>query len=126
MIDLPFIPQDDWRLRAECGKPDLAALQLWDDRLDDFDAEREREKDRRARHEEAKDICRHRCPVRQECSDGVNWRFDEGIRGGHKIPSLDRHRTAEDNIVLRRLRKGWSLDRAASGRAPSYEEEITA
>lgn len=107
--DLPFIPRDDWRARAACTK--RVNDMLWDDKV-----EYESEKHRRRRHDEAKEICWTQCPVRQECADDVDWRHDEGIRGGHRLPSLDAQRTREDTEMLRLLRKGWSLDAAARAR----------
>lgn len=115
-ILLPLIPAGGWRTQATCAQRDV---RLWDDRLDN-----ETDQDRDERHERAKLICRTECPVRAECSDDADWRTDEGIRGGHKLPTLLGYpRSKDDEELFQLLRKGLSLDQAASrlswGRAHS-------
>lgn len=104
--DLPLIPRDSWRDRAACTP--RFAERLWDDRLDG-----ETDAQRLERHRQAKLVCNTECPVREECANDTDWETDEGIRGGHKLPSLDSQRSASEAEMLRLLRKGYTLDQAA-------------
>jgi hypothetical protein len=106
-VDLPFIPLGGWRTQAACTR--RVNEMLWDDHV-----EGETPKQREARHTEAKSICNTLCPVRAQCSAEVNWKVDEGIRGGHKLPTLNTHRTWAEDQMLRLLRKGCTLDEAAA------------
>jgi hypothetical protein len=40
------------------------------------------------RHEAALYVCRRRCPVRQQCADSVDRRYDEGVKGGKVLGPL--------------------------------------
>ena len=51
--------------------------------------------------------------MRPECSDEADWMTDEGIRGGHKLPSLHPVRSRNDQEMLRLLKEGLTLDDAA-------------
>lgn len=116
-IDLPLIPLGGWRTKAACTE--RVTEMLWDDRV-----EHESDKQRLERHRQAKEICLG-CTVRTKCSDEADWSTDEGIRGGHKLPSLDSQRTPAESEMLRLLRKGWSLDQAAgltAGLVPTPRE----
>lgn len=103
---LPQIRLDGWRAQAACST--RAAEGLWDDLL-----EHESEVRRRSRHGEAMTICRTACPVREQCAADVDWRYDDGIRGGHKLPSLGHTRSDEDSLLLDLLKTGLPLDDAA-------------
>ena len=105
-IERSFIPLGGWRMKAACTA--RVKELLWDDKVDG-----ETKEQRRKRHEEAKVVCNTQCPVRSQCSDEVDWKTDEGIRGGHKIPSLEDHRTRVEAETLRLLRKGYTLDSAS-------------
>ncbi len=104
--NLPLIPVGGWRARAACA-PRVQEM-LWDDRVDgETDAQRDR------RLERGKAVCRTQCPVRAQCSAEADWRIDEGIRGGHKLPTLGIQHSGEDEELLRLLQKGLPLDEAA-------------
>lgn len=105
-IDLPLIPLDSWRARAVCTE--RLKEQLWDDRVEgETDAQRD------ARHGRGMAVCNVSCPVREECGDSVDVKYDEGVRGGHLLPSLHAQHTPEESELLRLLQKGWPLDDAA-------------
>lgn len=105
--DLPFIPLESWRGRAAClGRKDL----LWDDRV-----EGETDPQRDARHVKAEAVCHLSCPVREECGDSVDPKYDDGVRGGHLLPTLHALHTDEEAELVRLLRKGWPLDQAVVG-----------
>lgn len=118
--DLPLIPVGGWRTKAACT--DRVGEMLWDDRLD-----HETDKQRDARHVKAKTVCRTECPVRVKCAEEADWRIDEGIRGGHKLPTLWGQRTPADDELSRLLRKGVPLDQAAyrAARQPVGDEQAS-
>lgn len=102
---LPLIPLGGWRAKAACTA--RVKEMLWDDRVDgETDGQRD------ARHAQAQAVCNHDCPVRARCSDEVNWRIDEGVRGGHLLPALNGQHTEEEEFLLSLLQKGWPLDQA--------------
>lgn len=104
--NLPLIPVGGWRTKAAC----TARVQemLWDDRVDG-----ESDEQREERHTKGKDVCRNECPVREKCAAEADWRTDEGIRGGHKLPTLGIQHTAEEAELASLLRRGIPLDQAA-------------
>lgn len=104
-VDLPLIPLEGWRAKAAC--PPRMKEMLWDDRVDDeTDAQRD------VRHGKAMDVCNRECLVREECGDKVDVKHDDGVRGGHLLPSLWAQHTPEESKLLELLRKGWTLDQA--------------
>lgn len=107
--DLPLIRVGGWRARAACTERVME--RLWDDRIDG-----ESDKQRAARHERGKAVCNNECPVRAKCSAEADWRIDEGIRGGHLLPTLGSTLSPGEEETLRLLRAGWPLD-AAAGRS---------
>jgi len=105
-LEMPTIPLEDWRARAACGPEEP----LWDDRV-----EGETETQRDVRHGRALAVCNNACPVREMCGDAVDPRFDEGVRGGHILPTLWAQHTEQEAELVRLLRKGWTLDQAVRG-----------
>lgn len=104
--DLPLIRIGGWRTKAACA--DRVSELLWDDRV-----EGETDEQREARHSKGKAVCNRQCTVRAQCSEEVDWRIDEGIRGGHKLPTHGVQHTAEEAELAKLLRSGWPLDQAA-------------
>ena len=104
--DLPPIPVGGWRLQAVCTTH--VNEMLWDERVDG-----ETDDERVERHAVAKSICYLRCPVREQCGNSVDVKYDEGIRGGHRLPPLHGQLTPAEVEMSRLLRKGWPLDQAA-------------
>lgn len=104
--DLPLIPLGGWRAQAAC--PERMSEMLWDDQV-----EGESEAQRRERHRQAKAICNNVCPVREQCSEAVDWRIDDGVRGGHVLPPLWSTHSMREAEMARLLRKGLPLDLAA-------------
>jgi len=116
-VQLPLIRVGGWRSRAACTE--RVAERLWDDRLDDPETDKQRDQ----RHTQAKAVCNLQCPVRQQCSDEVNVKVDEGIRGGHLLPPLHGQHTPEEAKLHELLRKGWPLDQAAPAVARLFSGE---
>lgn len=110
-VRFPFIPRDGWREKAACARS--ADLTLWDGQRDVGESERARE----SRQAQAKTTCRAQCPVREACAADVDWRFDEGVRGGHVLPPLNTssrgNASRRDAELARLLRAGVPLDEAA-------------
>ena len=104
--NLPLIPVGGWRARAACAE--RVQEVLWDDRVDG-----ETDEQRDARHAKGKAVCRTECPVRARCAAEADWKIDEGIRGGHKLPTLGIQHTGEEEELLRLLQRGLPLDEAA-------------
>ena len=104
--DLPIIPLDSWRAQAACAS--RVSEKLWDDYL-----EGETQEQTKTRHQKAKAICRNECPVRGKCSNDVDWRIDEGVRGGHVLPALHTNRSRHEEAMFQLLKKGYALDDAA-------------
>lgn len=104
--DLPPIPMGGWRLQSACTA--RVNEMLWDERVDG-----ETDEQRAERHTVARSICDLRCPVREQCGNAVDLKYDEGIRGGHRLPPLHAQLTPSETELTRLLRKGWPLDQAA-------------
>lgn len=107
----PPIPTDSWRADAACaGHKDLT---LWDASI----PLPEKDAARHIRQAKAAAICNTRCDVREQCAADADWRFDEGVRGGHVLPMLNARQGANaslrDQEMLRLLRAGVPLDEAA-------------
>lgn len=106
------LPTGGWRDDAACARD--TDLTLWDQRVGD---DKEPPVEQAARHAKAKAICWSKCPVRDQCAADVDWRLDEGVRGGHVLPLLNAHAnpgaSARDKEMVRLLQAGWPLDAAA-------------
>lgn len=109
----PFLPIGGYRDFAACVRHH--DLTLWDATA--VDDGREQETARQIRLTEAKRICWTRCPVRTECAADATLGLDEGVRGGHLMPSLNAvgggSISARDAELVRLLREGVPLDEAA-------------
>lgn len=106
--DLPLIGVGGWRTQAACTE--RVREMLWDDRL-----EGESDDHRDERHGKAMAVCNRVCTVREQCGDGVDPKIDEGVRGGHRLPTLHAIHTAAESELLRLLGRGFPLDQAARG-----------
>lgn len=78
----------EWKLRGSCRNHPTLPPETWDDTTP-IGAPRELAPQRAARVERAKAVCAT-CPVRQECVDSIDLRYDEGIRGGQDIRAIKR------------------------------------
>ena len=96
--DLPPIPTESWREDSACRYHDA---RLWWDSFDDM---REGAATREARHAKAAAICGS-CPVRKLCADSFDWRFDDGVRGGHVTPPLFAIKGSNGHDRNKRLRE---------------------
>lgn len=107
----PLIPLDSWRRDAECARTDKHDRPVYDATLWDAPSGRNR-----VRQVSAKRICNTLCTVRAECAADYDWRYDEGVRGGHETPPLARsgYLTERDKRLSELLREGKSLDVAVS------------
>lgn len=101
-----------WRDYGACSRHD--DLTLWDAAVGE---EKEPSAERERRHAAAKAICWNSCPVRAECAAAVDWHLDEGVRGGHVLPTLtarvNGNASARDLELLDLLQRGIPLDFAA-------------
>lgn len=108
----PLMPVGGWRDHGACSRH--TDLNLWDATVGEG---QELPADRERRHGQAKAICQSVCPVRAQCADDVDWRLDEGVRGGHVLPTLTASKggnaSARDLELLDLLRRGVPLDEAA-------------
>lgn len=113
---LAAIPVGDWRDDGLCVTHPNPTL--WDGSLD---GAQETINARAARHAAAKRVCWRGgpggapCPVRARCAADVDASTDEGVRGGHVLPSIHvQHRNTEHARALHLLlRAGAGLDQAA-------------
>lgn len=118
----PHIPRESWRDDAACAKSD--DLTLWDapvgkPKKDDKNA---------VRAAKAKRICNTLCPVRVECAAAFDWRFDEGIRGGHDTPPIHATSSSAGVRVLRLkelLMAGFPLDDAVRIMRPKRDRKAS-
>lgn len=100
--EFPPVPMESWREKAECARTDPSGAPVYDATLWDAPVGKPKKDDKNAvRAAKAKRICNTLCDVRAECSAGFDWRFDEGIRGGHDTPPIH---AGKSNASVRDLR----------------------
>lgn len=81
----PELTRGEWRNRAACLNHPRLKPEAWDDHCDeDGYGDRSRRPKRIAA---AIAVC-NACPVRAECLDDVDLRWDRGVRGGVDLRAL--------------------------------------
>lgn len=115
--EFPPIPMESWREKAECARTDPSGAPVYDATMWDAPVGKRKKDDKNAvRAAKAKRICNTLCAVRAECAAAFDWRFDEGIRGGHDTPPISStsksNVSARDQRVAELLKAGITLDDA--------------